>query len=163
MKPNLSKIAILLSIIAIAISIAQPIDSYFRSVHEREMEELASKLKPQFSPSIGDLAVYHRYTTIYVANWGNATAHNVYVSLYFLAGDDWNTEIRSSQFVPEIQPKDSAMVTFPIGLTDLELAISESTGLNITNYEADVFIRCNEIETVESHYTYTQFSTETPW
>jgi len=163
MKPNLSKIAILLSIIAIAISIAQPIDSYFRSVHEREMEELAGKLKPQFSPSIGDLAVYHRYTIVYLVNYGNATAHNIFVSLYFLAGDDWNTEIRSSQFVPEIQPEDSAMVMFPIGETDLELAISESMGLNITDYEADVFIKCNEMETVESHYTYTQFSTEAPW
>lgn len=166
----------MLSIAAIVLSIAfLSIDSYFRSVHERDMGELASKVEelslkveelapegsPQFSLSSEDLGVYRRYTRVYVINRGDGPAHNVRVGVRFLASDDLDTEIGSSQFVPEIQPEDYAMVLFPIGEKDLESAASAIPGLNVTDYEADVFIECNEIALVERHYIYTQFSVTT--
>jgi hypothetical protein len=168
MPLDLSKIAIALSLTAIMLVFWYPIDRYFRDVYEAEMAEQAARLKPYFQMMSDSFAVGHTYSYVNVQNTGDGAAHNVRISVLFrpvnfsfpgmIISPDWqNYDWFSTEFIPAVSSKGYAGAHYPIGAYQLQSVIPTDAEWNYTNYEADVTISCDEIESVTRHFNHRQF------
>jgi len=142
MERNLCVVAIALSILAIVVSLAQPTYNFLVGINRKQG-------KPSFAI---DFCVFETFTLLEIENNGTDTAHNIAVNLIFRAPQikDWN----AIQFIPEIKENKSKLLAIPIGRYQLESAIrEEQTSANVTDYEADVLIKCDELVSAASfHY-----------
>ena len=142
MERNLSSVAIALSILAIVVSLAQPTYNFLVGISRKQG-------KPSFAI---DFTMFETFTLINIKNNGTDTAHNIEVILIFRAPQlkDWN----ANQFIPEIKENKSKLLAIPIGHYQLESAIREGqSSTNVTDYEADVLIKCDELVSGTSfHY-----------
>lgn len=124
---TLTAISLALSVIAIAVSITPPISSFLTTMNREEG-------KPSFD--IANFYVNKFDTKIILKNNGTATAHNVkvyigYSALYVSS---------ASQFLPEINNDDSAVLRMLIGT--FHLAYGDSL---YRNYAAHITIECDEL------------------
>ena len=141
MQRNLSLVAVALSIVAVVVSLAQPTYNFLVGISRKPG-------KPSFAL---DFYVFETFTLLNIGNNGTDTANSIQVCLILRAPQlkGWT----AIQFIPEIKENKSKMLTIPIGRYQLESAIPEgqsSTGL--TDYEADVLIKCNELVSASFHY-----------
>lgn len=143
-KLNLTIVAIVLSCIAIVLSIAQPTINFFSS-----MTQVG---KPSFSISVMDFYVFTAFTRITIRNNGTATAHNVWVNLIFFAPTLPNWE--ATETIPEISASASIEIEIPIGRFQLESTVPEGPWFyNATSYEAYIHVKCEEsIPTASFHF-----------
>jgi hypothetical protein len=137
MKLNLVAVAIVLSLVSIALSLAQPMYNFLIS---RNQETTI----PHFS--LYSFAVGETYTTVHVQNDGNATAHDVLILLSFenrYGEPQWAT----SEIIPEIEPNHVSFNYLSIGSYQLKSAISSVfwTLYNSMQYEVTVEVYCKEI------------------
>jgi len=148
MKPSLSLVAITLSIIAIIMSLSQPTYNFLTTMNKTESG------KPSFSMSAPfDFYVFSTFTRITLSNTGTATAHDVQVQLIFFGSALENWE--ATEFIPEINKSKSVMLEFPIGYYQLNASILSLFGqwfTNITSYEANVHVKCNELDSTTSFH-----------
>lgn len=132
MKPSLATIAIILSVIAIVISLSQPLYSAYVSMNT------SVSGKPSFNVDPFQFVVTKFDTQIYIVNNGTATAHDVKVRLNFYGP----TSVSSTEFLPELQNGIHSGVgwEFPIGYFQLTY-----DGWNRSQYQAHVYIECEEL------------------
>ena len=130
-KPSLSVVAVVLSSVAIVVSLAQPAYNLFMSSNKQE------EGKPSFD--LFNFYVAYTYTYIGIDNNGTATAHNVFVTFYFLKPLNSNFEWATIECIPEIREGGSAILTIPVGRYHLE---STYPGTNATDYEVHVAVFC---------------------
>ena len=168
MQLDLSKIAIALSLTAIALSFWYPIDQYFRDLHETEMAEQAASPQPQFTLASYDLDVGHTYSIVTVRNRGDGDAHNVRVSLLFqpvnfsypgkVIAPNWDDYVWiGDEFIAKVESGGYQLVHFTIGVHHMESVVPADAAWNFTNYEADVSISCDEAASVTRHFSHRQF------
>jgi len=141
MERNLSVVAIALSILAIVVSLAQPTYNLLVEISRKQG-------KPSFAI---DFYVFETFTLLHIQNNGTDTAHNIQVFLLFTAPQlkQWN----AIQYIPEIKENKSKKITIPIGRYQLESAVPEGqSSTNVTDYEADVLIKCNELVSATSFH-----------
>jgi len=140
MKPSLPTIAIILSVIAIVISLIQPTYNFLTSMNKTESGI------PSFSISgTTDFYVFYTFTRITLSNWGNATAHNVRANLIFTGPALPNWEATES--LSEINKDETVMIEIPIGYYQLNSTVPKGEWFsNVTSYEAYVHITCQELE-----------------
>jgi hypothetical protein len=129
-RPSLSVVAIVLSSLALVTSLAQPTCNFLMSNNKQEG-------KPSFD--LSNFYVAYTYTYIEIRNNGTATAHNIFVTFYFLKPLDSNYQWATIGCIPEIREGGSAILTIPVGRYHLE---STYSGTNITDYEAYVAVFC---------------------
>lgn len=149
MKLNLSIVAIVLSIIAVGVSLAKPISDYASSVAKAEQG------KPSFK-IIGGIDVFETYTRIYLQNNGTAPAHNIRISLYFNGSglQPWE----ETQSLAELNETLWEPLAFAIGRLQLESTLPLEELASATRYYCDIFIFCNEM-TYPMNFHYDQVIT----
>ena len=130
-KPNLSTVAIVLSSIALILSLAQPTYNFFISIQKRES-------KPSFE--LSNFYMTHTYTCIEVHNNGTATANDIILTLSFSRPVNANSTYRPYEWITtmpvrEIREGSTATVFVPVGSYQLE---STYPGTKATDYEAFV-------------------------
>lgn len=143
-------IAIVLSIVALAVSVAQPTYNLLTSN--------TSGGQPSFSIQSFDLEV--TFTRIIIRNNGTGTAHNIRVELIYTTmttgGSLPNHE--AIQFIPEIATGEATMLVYPIGTYDLNATVPwylQST--SISTYEAYVHIECKELGHMTTSFHFQHF------
>lgn len=146
MKVNLTVIAIILSILAFAISLIQPVQNFLMAFNVPEEK------RPSFDMPVtqyhGNVIVGPITTSFFIVNNGSATAHDVHVKIHF---DAHSYDIYLEQYVPEIKPGSSKTLYFPVGWRQLELAwgnYGEAWG-GPTNYTITIWIDCKEVLSAE--------------
>jgi len=137
MKPSLVTIAIILSVIAIAISLSQPTYNFLMTMNKTENGT------PSFSISGPDFYVFYTFTRITLTNNGTATAHDVGLGLTFYNPPLGNWE--ATEFVSEIGTNESVEFEIPIGYYQLNSSIPAVSFVNASSYEAFVQITCKEL------------------
>jgi len=149
MKLNLAAVAIVLSLISIALSLAQPTYNFLISGNQ-------ATTIPHFR--FDDFGVRDTYTIAHLQNDGNATAHNVLIILGF---ENWSlvpSRWVVSETIPEIEPNAVSHNYLSIGTYQLKSAISSDfwTLHNSTSaqYEVTVGVYCKEIP----DWAYSRFS-----
>lgn len=142
MKPN-ATVAIVLSCLAIVISLIQPTYNYY--IMSITKEEGIPSFSIWGGPDFSDFYTFSTFTRITIWNNGTATAHNVKVELTFYNPPAYGYE--ATQFIPEIQDDARVMIKFPIGDYHLESTIPDWNGYftNASRYEAYVHITCKEL------------------
>jgi hypothetical protein len=143
MKLDLSLVAVVLSIIAIGVSVAQPISDYVSNTGKADEGE------PSFK--IIKFDFFETYTRIYVQNNGTAPAHNILVVLYFNGSglQPWE----ETESMAELNDTGWEALSFPIGRFQLESALPPEGLANATRYECDILISCNETKyPIDFHY-----------
>jgi hypothetical protein len=135
MKKNLSEneIAIILSSLAIVISLMQPVYNLITIITTEPSR------KPSFD--VNSPNVHDTYTYLIIHNNGTAIARNVKVLIIF--GDHGLTSWAETQFIPEIEENEYSSMWFPIGQYHL--------GTNASDYELYVSILCFGL-TTEFHF-----------
>ena len=135
MKSTFVIVALLLSIIALAISLTQPI-----------LTLVNRNGQPSFDMSRSGFYVFDTYTIVSVRNNGTATAHDVNVELRFAGNfaEGWAV----NQFVPEIEANHSVTLEIPVGRLDLELPLP--LPFNVTALTAYININCKELSSTTS-------------
>lgn len=146
MKASLATIAIILSVIAIVISLSQPTYNFLTTMNKTENGT------PSFDIFGPDFYVFYTFTRITLRNNGTATAHGVRLSLTFTANALQNWEATES--LSEISKGDSVMVEIPIGYYQLNSTVPSGEWFsNVTSYEAYVHIKCQELgQTTTFHF-----------
>jgi len=139
MKPSLVTIAIILSVIAIVISLIQPTYNFLTTTSKTQ-----SGL-PSFYLGNTDFYVFNTHTRITLHNFGNATAHDVRLNLIFTGPALPNWE--ATEFLSEIDEGESVLIEFPTGYYQLNSAVPNGQWFtNATSYEAYVHVTCQELE-----------------
>ena len=135
MKLNLTVIAIMLSTLALAISVIQPIYNFLMA------QDVPKENRPSFDMPVtqyhGNVIVGPITTSFYILNNGSAAAHDVHVRVYFNA---YSYDIYLEQYIPGIGQDGSRTIYFPVGYRQLELAWG-----NYTNYTITIWINCKEV------------------
>lgn len=145
MKQSLATIAIILSVIAIVISLIQPTYNFLTSTSKTENGT------PSFSMSGPDFYVFYTFTRITLRNNGTATAHGIRLSLIFTASALQNWD--ATEFLSEISKGESVMIEIPIGYYQLNSTVPNGEWFStVSNYEAYVHITCQELETTSSFH-----------
>lgn len=136
MKLDLSIVAVILSIIAVGVSLAKPISDYVSNTG------IAEEGEPSFK--IIKFDFFETYTRIYIQNNGTAHAHNILVSLYFNGSSlqPW----AETQSMAELNDTTWVPLSFPIGRLQLESTLPSGELANATRYQCDIFIYCNEMK-----------------
>jgi hypothetical protein len=142
MKMNLNITAILLSIIAIVITISQPTYNFLASNNSG---------KPSFDIS-GPLGfyVFQTFTRITVTNNGTATAHNIRIEVTFTNPTSFLPNHQTTLYLPELPAQRSQYLEFPIGTYQIQAAIPsiyQSTA-NTSTYKAHVNLYCQELDDI---------------
>ena len=142
-RPNLSVIAVILSTIALIISLTQPM--YTLIVNNSKQQG-----KPSFE--LANFYVSYTYTLIEIRNNGTATAKNVIVTFYFLRPPSLDSNFRPSEwatteFIEEIREGESAFMSIPVGSYHLE---STYQNINATDYSAEVIVHCEQAENLNT-------------
>lgn len=139
MKVNLNVVAILLSTLALAISLIQPIQNYLMTFN------VPRENKPSFDMPVtqyhGNVIVGPITTSFYIVNNGSAAAHDVHVRVYF---DAHSYDIYLEQYVPEIEQDGSKTLYFPVGYKQLEMAWGD-----YGNYTITIWIKCKEVPSAQ--------------
>ena len=125
MKLNLSLVAIILSIIAIIVILFQPTYNFLVNMNTESG-------RPSFSVSEGDFTS-KTYTEISFTNNGTAIAHGIRMSLDFRAPGHGTWDV--TEILPELGINKSLYIKIP----------TPWYGANITNYETNVYIDCDEL------------------
>ena len=146
MKLNLAAVAIVLSLVSITLSLAQPTYNFLVSTNQ-------TTGIPDFSVEQFDVVKTH--TLVHIRNNGTATAHNVWVTLNFetqYLTPQWTT----SENIPEIEPNNVSHNYLPIGTHQLKSTIPSDLWANYDSivYEITVGIYCREIP----EWAYSRFS-----
>jgi len=136
MRLNLSLVAVVLSIIAVGVSLAKPISDYASSIGKVEQG------KPSFR--IIKVEFFETYTRVYIQNNGTAPAHNILVSMYFNGSGLQPWEATHS--LAELNDTIWEALAFPIGRLQLESTLPLGELANATRYQCDIFIYCNEMK-----------------
>jgi hypothetical protein len=136
MKLDLSILAVILSIIAVGVSLAKQISDYVSNTG------IAEEGEPSFK--IIKFDFFETYTRIYIQNNGTAHAHNILVSLYFNGSglQPW----AETQSIAELNDTIWVPLSFPIGRLQLESKLPPGELANATTYQCDIFIYCNEMK-----------------
>jgi hypothetical protein len=130
---KLAVVAIILSAIALAVAISQPLYNFYTSMNT------SVSGKPSFDIKIFIVGQFD--TQISLANNGTATAHDIKVRLSFYGP----APVSSTQFFPELQDQNDVSFEVPIGSFQLTYG-----GWNKSSYKAHVDIECKELsQTVE--------------
>ncbi|MEM2147628.1 MAG: hypothetical protein QXJ94_03375 [Candidatus Bathyarchaeia archaeon] len=142
-RPNLSVIAVILSTIALTISLTQPM--YNLIINNSEQQGKSSF-------ELADFYVSYTYTLIEIRNNGTATAKNVIVTFYFLKPPSSNSSYRpfewtTTEFIEEIKEGESALMAVPVGSYHLE---STYQNINATDYSAKVIVHCEQAENLNT-------------
>jgi hypothetical protein len=138
---NISLIAVILSIVALAMSLSQPTYNFLMTMNQPESGE------PSFNLYIS--YVYYTFTRINLTNNGTATAHDVKVQLIYSAPALVNWE--ATEFLSEINKSESTVMEIPIGYYQLNSTVPRGEWFtNVTSYEATVHVTCRELETTTS-------------
>lgn len=121
-------VAIILSVIALAVAISQPSYNFYTSM---------SSGKPSFE--INACHVDQFATFINLVNNGTATAHNVRVQLNFYGPAGL---ISSAEFLSELQSgvQNDASLDIPIGSFQMTYG-----GWNESSYQAGIIVECKEL------------------
>jgi len=139
MKPNLALMAIVLSILAIVISLIQPTYDFLMA------SNIPKENKPSFDMPItqyhGNVIVGPITTSFIIVNNGSAAAHDVHVRVYF---DAHSYDIYLEQYVPEIEQDGSKTLYFPVGYKQLEMAWGD-----YGNYTITIWIKCKEVPSAQ--------------
>lgn len=145
MKPSLTAIAIILSVIAIVISLIQPTYNFLITMNKTENGT------PSFSISGPDFYVFYTFTRITLRNNGTATAHGVRLNLIFTANALQNWE--ATEFLSEINQDAPTTIEIPIGYYQLNSTVPIGQWFsNVASYEAYVHITCQELEQTTSFH-----------
>lgn len=136
MKLDLSLVAVVLSIIAIGVSVAKPINDYVSNTGK------ADKGEPSFKITKFDF--FETYTRIYVQNNGTAPAHNILVNLYF--NESGLQPWEETESMAELNDTRWEPLSFPIGRLQLESTLPPEELANATRYHCDIFMSCNEMK-----------------
>ncbi|MEM3699787.1 MAG: hypothetical protein QXL57_02825 [Candidatus Bathyarchaeia archaeon] len=142
-RPNLSVIAVILSTIALIVSLTQPI--YNLIINNSKQQG-----KPSFE--LADFYVSYTYTLIEIRNNGTATAKNVIVTFYFIRPPNSNSTYRpfewaTTEFIEEIREGESAFMSVPVGSYHLESTYQD---INATDYSAKVIVHCEQAENLNT-------------
>ncbi|MEM3697542.1 MAG: hypothetical protein QXQ94_08620 [Candidatus Bathyarchaeia archaeon] len=142
-RPNLSVIAVILSTIALIISLTQPMFSLL-------INNGRQTGKPSFE--LANFYVSYTYTLIEIRNNGTATARNVIVTFYFIRPPSSNSTYRpfewaTTEFIEEIRKGESAFMSIPVGSYHLE---STYQNINATDYSAKVIVHCEQAENLNT-------------
>lgn len=143
MKLSLSLVAVVLSIIAVGVSLAKPISDYANRMGKAEEGE------PSFNVIKFDF--FGTYTRIYIQNNGTAAAHNIRVVLYFNGSglEPWE----ETQSLAELKSTRWEPLSFAIGRLQLESTLAPEELANAAEYQCDIFIFCNEMtDPMNFHY-----------
>jgi hypothetical protein len=134
MKQSLVTVALVLSVIAIIISVIQPTYNFLTAMNKTENGT------PSFNISGPDFYVFQTFTRITLRNNGTATVHDVNLNLFFTGFGLPTWE--ATEFVSEIDKSQSVVFEIPIGFYQLT---SISSFNNVSSYEALVHITCKEL------------------
>jgi len=136
-------IAVVLGIIALAVSVGQPI--YNLLVVEEE------EGKPSFCLTTPIFTLFDTFTELAIKNNGTADAHNVKVELVFgchLAATVVNVSTHYAvEFIPELARNESTTLYFQIG--GYLLNATSVMHVPFSEYWADTYIYCKELGNVE--------------
>lgn len=150
MKPSLAEIAVILSVVALGISVSQPIYSFLTT--QISSKESTMSNKPSFDMPVsqyhGNVILGPITTSFVIKNNGSGPAHDVDVKVYFNAH---SYDVYLEQYLSEIEQGASRTVYFPIGYRQLELAwgtIGETWG-GSKNYTITVWIDCREVPSAQ--------------
>ncbi len=145
---KLALIAIVLSIIALVVSIGQP--TYNLLIVKKE------EGKPSFCLSTPDFTLFETFTELAIKNNGTADAHNIKAELVFRFdyGQFPHTMPISNhfanEFIPELTRNESTTLYFQIGGYVLNATSLEQVPLSA--YKADVYVYCKELGNVPEHF-----------
>jgi hypothetical protein len=139
-------IAVVVSIIALAVSIGQPI--YNLLTVEKE------EGKPSFCLTTPTFILFQTFTEFAIKNNGTADAHNVKVELVF----SFNLYPRSIplsthwavEFIPELARNESTTLYFQIGAYLLNA--TALTQVPLSEYWADAYVYCKELGNMSEHF-----------
>jgi hypothetical protein len=145
---KLALLAIVLSIIALVVSIGQPAYDFLR-VEEEEG-------KPSFCLSTPSFTLFQTFTELAIMNNGTADAHNIRAELVFEfnCGEFPHTMPLSShfanEFIPELARNESTTLYFQIGAYLLNA--SSQIQVPLSAYYADFYVNCRELGNVSEHF-----------
>jgi hypothetical protein len=142
-RPNLSVIAVVLSTIALTISLTQP-------MYNLIINNSGQQCRPSFE--LANFYVSYTYTLIEIRNNGTATAKNVIVTFYFLRPPSLDSNFRpfewaTTEFIEEIREGESAFMSVPVGSYHLESTYQD---INATDYSAEVIVHCEQAENLNT-------------
>jgi hypothetical protein len=142
-RPNLPVIAVILSTIALIVSLTQPMYNLI-IINGRQQG------KPSFE--LASFYVSYTYTLIEIRNNGTATARNVIVTFYFLRPPSLNSTYRpyewaTTEFMEEIREGESGFMSVPVGSYHLE---STYQNINAADYSARVTVHCEQAENLNT-------------
>jgi hypothetical protein len=112
MRLNLSVVAIVISLVSIVVSLAQPTYNL-----------LISSRTPDLS--LEGFHLYDTYAYVYIRNNGSATAHNILVVLS-LHTEDLIYQSEISEYIPEIEPNSVSISMLPMGTYQVNSTIPSS-------------------------------------
>jgi hypothetical protein len=138
---KLDYIAIILSVLAVVISLMPTLDALITF-------DEAVENRPSFDMPVtqyhGNLIMGPITTSFFIVNNGSATAHDIHVRAYYEAHI---YDIHLEEYVTEIEQGDKKTLYFPIGWRQLEMAwgnYGEDWGTSISNYTITIWIDCRE-------------------
>lgn len=133
-KPSVCRIAVVVSSLALIISIAQPAYIF--------IENFSFRGQPSFE--LSQFCVAYTYTYLEIHNNGSATAFNVVVDFCFLRSLNSSSTSKSPEWavrtlIAEIRKDESRILTMPIGRYHVE---STFPNMSIEDFEARVSVIC---------------------
>jgi hypothetical protein len=137
-------IAVVVSIIALAVSIGQPI---YNLLMVKEEEG-----KPSFCLTTPIFTLFQTFTELAIKNNGTADAHNVKVELVFGCNPyayPFSTH-HAVEIIPELPRNESTTLYFQIGAYLLNA--TSLMQVPLSEYWADTYINCKELGSVSEHF-----------
>lgn len=150
MKLSLVTVAIILSVIAVVVSLSQPTYNFLVTMKK------GISGKPSFNIYFFLVSQYD--AEIMLLNNGTAIAHDVNLLLSF-NNPYIEYGLSASEFISEIYAGITGMVTItiPIGHYQLNSAIPTGSPVNASSYEAVIDITCEDLINTNNYHTYFHF------